>query len=56
MMKLINIQDYNNCKEEDTMEKYIDAEMQIVSFDSKDIITTSLAYDEDDLPVIGPEF
>lgn len=38
------------------MEKYIDAEMQIVTFDSEDIITTSLARDEDDLPIIGPEF
>lgn len=38
------------------MEKYIDAEMQIVTFDNEDIITTSLAHDEDDLPIIGPEF
>lgn len=37
------------------MEKYEKAEMEIINFESEDIITTSISVDPDDLPFIGVE-
>lgn len=37
------------------MEKYEKAEMEVVNFESEDIITTSISVDPDDLPFIGVE-
>lgn len=37
------------------MDRYERAEMEIINFESEDIITTSIASDSDNLPFIGAE-